>query len=144
MFKIAAALCLINVEAVQITETREPLATWSPTAKKGGFKKDYFVPNFGPQDEEIAYTQEHMGEAEKKLKHKMETSFEKPKGFKKDYFVPNFGEQDVNIADTQAHIAQSETALGHVMEASFKTPKGHPKNYFVPNFGPQETDVTDT
>lgn len=85
-----------------------------------------------------------MGEAEKKLKHKMEASFEKPKGFKKDYFVPNFGEQDVNIADTQAHIAQSETALGHVMEASFKTPKGHPKDYFVPNFGPQETDVTDT
>ena len=40
-------------------EQREPLLTWSPTGHKG-FKKDYFVPNFGPKDEDISTTQKNI------------------------------------------------------------------------------------
>ena len=39
---------------------REPLLTWSPTAHKPGHKVDYFVPNFGAQDEDISNTQKNM------------------------------------------------------------------------------------
>ena len=37
-----------------VEESREPLSTWAPT-DHSSFKKNYFVPNFGP-DEGIAIT----------------------------------------------------------------------------------------
>jgi len=97
----AAALCLIyNVEAAKITETREPLLTWSPTAKKSGFKQGYTVPNFGPQDTEISNTYGSLATTETILGHKLgNPSAAKPKGPPKDYFVPNFG-KDADIAET--------------------------------------------
>jgi len=103
--------------------------------KPKGHPMNYFVPNFGPQDHDIADTQEHIASTEATLGHVMSASFKTPKGHPKDYFVPNFGPQDHDIADTQAHIASAEAGLGHVLVSSFKTPKGHPKDYFVPNFG---------
>ena len=42
--------------------------TWKPTPPKG-YPTDYFVPNFGV-DHEIVATHKHMGDAEKRLKHK--------------------------------------------------------------------------
>ena len=110
MFKVAAALCLINVEAVQITETREPLATWSPTAKKGGFKKDYFVPNFGSQDAEIGVTYGDLGLAEKIVGHHWNWS-KGGKDPKRDYFVPNFG-RDSDVADSLKHLNEAQGKLG--------------------------------
>lgn len=83
---------------------REPLLTWSPTAHKAGHKVDYFVPNFGAKDEDIANTQKNIRELEAKYPSFIQTDSEisreplatwspssKKGGFKKDYFVPNFG-----------------------------------------------------
>lgn len=103
--------------------------------KPKGHPVDYFVPNFGPQDVDIADTWHHTQETEAALGHVMTASFKDPKGHPKDYFVPNFGPQESDIKDTQDHIASSESSLNHVMTASFKEPKGHKKDYFVPNFG---------
>ena len=103
--------------------------------KPKGFKKDYFVPNFGPQDYDVADTQGHIAATEAQLGHTMSASFKTPKGNPKDYFVPNFGPQDVDVVDTQAHIAGTEAQLGHTLVSSFKAPKGFKKDYFVPNFG---------
>jgi len=57
----------IPSEDVQLEEQREPLLTWKPTPPKS-HPVDYFVPDFG-KDHEIADSQRHEGEAEKKLKH---------------------------------------------------------------------------
>jgi len=103
--------------------------------KPKGFKKDYFVPNFGPQDYDVTDTQGHIAATEAQLGHVMSASFKTPKGNPKDYFVPNFGPQDVDVVDTQAHIAGTEAQLGHTLVSSFKAPKGFKKDYFVPNFG---------
>ena len=97
----AAALCLIyNVQAVKVTESREPLLTWSPTGHKAGFKMGYTVPNFGPQSTEIADTYQSLATTEEILGHKMgNPAAPSPKGPPKDYFVPNFG-KDSDIATT--------------------------------------------
>jgi hypothetical protein len=38
---------IYSVSAMKITTEREPLLSWSPSAKKADHKTDYFVPNFG-------------------------------------------------------------------------------------------------
>ena len=105
----------------------------SSTWVKPDWDVDYFVPNFGV-DDDIKSTQSHTAVAEDKLKHVMHASFKKPKEHPKDYFVPNFG-VDHDIALSIKHTDEAENSLGHVMQASFKKPKGHDMDYFVPNFG---------
>merc|ERR1712070_1350670 len=64
----AAVLCLVyNVQAIKVTESREPLLTWAPTPKKG-HKVDYFVPNFGA-DADMVDQASHVTAAEAKLGH---------------------------------------------------------------------------
>ena len=71
-----------------------------------GHPKDYFVPNFGPQESDIKDTQDHIASSESSLNHVMTASFKEPKGHKKDYFVPNFG-LDHDILAAQSNIAQA-------------------------------------
>lgn len=132
----AAALCFIyNVQAVKVTESREPLLTWSPTPKKGGFKKDYTVPNFGPQSTEIKDTYESLASTENLLGHKLgNPAAPKPKDPPRDYFVPNFG-KDEDIATTQVNAIAAEGSLGHTWDWHKDTSKPPPRDYFVPNFG---------
>lgn len=135
---------------------REPLLTWSPTAHKSGHPVDYFVPNFGPQDEDIASTQKHIADLEVKFPSFVQTDAEVQReplqtwsptahksGHPQDYFVPNFGPQDTEIKDTYTHLAETEEKLGHKWNWA-KAGKGHPKDYFVPNFGARDTDVAGT
>ena len=89
---------------------REPLLTWSPTAKKAGFKKDYFVPNFG-EDREIGFTRQHLDDTEKKLGHHWNWSKPAPDGYKKDYFVPNFG-RDSDINDSMSNMKSAVNKYG--------------------------------
>ena len=51
-------LMIVGANAIQLQ--REPLLTWSPKAHKPDHKVDYFVPNFGPKDEDIATTQKNI------------------------------------------------------------------------------------
>jgi len=84
-------------------QEREPLLTWSASAHKAGHPVDYFVPNFGPKDEDISTTQKNIKELEVKFPSFVQVDSEldrEPlltwspsahKSFKKDYFVPNYG-----------------------------------------------------
>ena len=45
---------------------REPLLSWSPSAKDPPFKMNYFVPNFG-EDHDISSSKGHMAASEGKL-----------------------------------------------------------------------------
>ena len=140
----AAALCLIyNVQAVKVTEAREPLLTWSPSSKKSGHPVDYTVPNFGPQSTEIKDTYESLATTEDRLGHKMgNPAAPSPKGPPKDYFVPNFG-KDEDIATTQGHVLAAEASLGHQWDWHKDTSKPPPRDYFVPNFG-EDREITFT
>lgn len=142
--KSATALCLIyNVSAVKVTETREPLLTWSPTAHKAGFKQGYSVPNFGAQSSEIAETYASLATTEGVLGHKLGNPADKgPKGPPKDYFVPNFG-KDADIASTQVSVLNTENALGHAWDWKKDTSKPPPRDYFIPQFG-EDRDISFT
>ena len=132
----AAVFALIyNVQAVKVTESREPLLTWSPKAHKAGFKMGYTVPNFGPQSNEIAETYSSLATTEEKLGHKLgNPAAPSPKGPPKDYFVPNFG-KDEDIAGTQGNAIAAESKLGHTWDWQKDTSKPPPRDYFIPNFG---------
>ena len=90
---------------------REPLLTWSPSEKKSGHPLNYFVPNFGPQDVEIADTYGSLATTEVKLNHKLGWS-KAGKGHDKDYFVPNFGPVDADIADSLKNLKDQEADKG--------------------------------
>ena len=64
MFKNIALLC-IGAQASLVQ--REPLLTWEPSAKKG-FKKNYFIPNFGA-DGDMADSQDSLDLGEKIVGH---------------------------------------------------------------------------
>ena len=154
-------MCLIGAASATMVQ-REPLLTWSPKEKKG-FKKDYFVPNFGPQDSEIADTYASLASTEIKLNHKLGWS-KKDKGHDKDYFVPNFG-MDADVATSLNNLKTEEAAHG-----KWNLPKdewfvqtdaeesreplltweptahkvGFKHDYFVPNFGPRDVNIQDT
>lgn len=101
---------------------REPLATWAPTPKKG-HKVDYFVPNFG-LDEDVITTKTNIKNLDVKFPSfvQLDESVEREpllswapsdkKGFKKNYFVPNFGE-DENVVSTQQNVNAAEVSTGH-------------------------------
>jgi len=136
------------------TETREPLATWSPSSHKLGFKADYFVPNFGGQDEDISNTQKNINNLEVKFPAFVQVDAEMEreplltwspsshKSFKKDYFVPNFGPKDADITTTYGDLDLAEKNLGHKWNWS-KAGASNKKDYFIPNFG-RDSDVNDS
>ena len=103
-----ATVCLIGAASSTMIQ-REPLLTWEPSEKKG-FKKNYFVPNFGAQDSDIADTYQSLASAEEKLGHKLSWS-PKDKGHDKDYFVPNFG-MDVDVATSLNNLKEQEADKG--------------------------------
>jgi len=89
--------------------SREPLLTWSPSSHKS-FKKDYFVPNFGPQDVDINTTYGDLSLAEKNLGHKWNWS-KAGASNKKDYFIPNFG-RDADVNDSINNLNTAQGNLG--------------------------------
>ena len=75
--------------------------------KKETHPQDYFVPNFG-DDDEIEASMKNLKAADKDKKWK----YVKPKdGPPKDYFVPDFG-IDTDILDTQENIKNTEKKMG--------------------------------
>jgi hypothetical protein len=71
-----------------------------PSHEVPDFDHDYFVPNFGV-DQDIIATHKNIAAAENKYKHKMHATFKKPKGHPVDYFVPNFGvDHDIKATTT--------------------------------------------
>ena len=101
--------------------------------------KDYFVPNFG-QDDDIRATLKFAGEAEVDLDHQWIPYTGKPKpGPPKDYFVPNFG-VDSDIVGMQQNLAVAEAQLKHklvipkttaVRENEDVPPAQQPENRFL-------------
>jgi hypothetical protein len=94
---------------------------------------NYFVPNFGADNDDINTTKKNMAAAEASLGHVMQASFDPPATPPRNYFVPHFGE-DEDILATKKHTAAAEKALGHVMSTD-PPPADPPRNYFVPHFG---------
>jgi hypothetical protein len=94
---------------------------------------NYFVPNFGADNDDINTTKTNMAAAEASLGHVMQASFDPPATPPRNYFVPHFGE-DEDILATKKHTAAAEKALGHVMSTD-PPPADPPRNYFVPHFG---------
>lgn len=78
-----------------------------------GPKRDYFVPNFG-EDQEIKESKVDLSLAEKITGEKfvIEKKKEEPE---KDYFVPNFG-YDQDVADSKSHLSDAEKTLKHTLE----------------------------
>ena len=97
----SVAICALIAGAQSFKLNREPLLTWAPT-EAVGFKKNYFVPNFG-EDRDITKTKNSITAAEKQLGHNW-TIPEEPKPLPKNYFVPHFGE-DPEIMAAKASIA---------------------------------------
>ena len=88
---------------------REPLLTWEPSSKKG-FKKNYFVPNFGAMDADLVDSYQSLATTEDKLGHKLQWS-KKDAGHDKDYFVPQFG-MDVDVETSLNNLNEQETQKG--------------------------------
>ena len=132
-------ILLASAQAVQLQ--REPLLTWAPSNKKS-HPVDYFVPNFG-LDEEILSTQGSYKNEESRQNVNWEASLKKdqPDAHPTNYFVPNFG-LDSDVLNTKADIELAETKLNHKWTASLKKdqPDAHPVDYVVPNFGPDQTE----
>jgi len=142
---------------------REPLLTWEPSSHKG-FKKNYFVPNFGGQDAEIAATYGSLSTTETKLNHKLGWT-KADDGNKKNYFIPQFG-MDVDVATSLNNLKEQEADKGkwnlpkddwfvqtEAVEEQQREPlltysppshKSFKKDYFVPNFGPMDNVVQET
>ena len=142
-----AAVALSTVSAVKLGYRPTPGSVpWGADATKPEWVDpqdhpvNYFVPNFGV-DNDIGSTFKNTADAEEKLGHTLQASFDPPKSFKKDYFVPHFGE-DAEITSTKKNIAAAEKKYNHVYDTSPK-PADPPRNYFVPHFGEDE-DIKNT
>lgn len=110
--------------------------------KSEGHPVDYFVPNFGADQNDVRLTQSNIEEAEQELGHKFQADF-KPAGPAppKDYFVPNFG-VDNDIKDNTQNLLNAEKKLDHKLWKDYKKPgPPPPRDYFVPNFGLDEDIV---
>ena len=64
-----------KIESAFVQIEREPLLTWSPSAHKSGHPVDYFVPNFGPKDEDISETQKNIKNLGVKFPSFVQTGF---------------------------------------------------------------------
>ena len=111
---MGALFALANAVEVE----REPLLSWAPTKCwppqsspcEQNIKRDYFVPNFG-EDRDIQYTQKHIVDAEKNLKHTWTPTKKGKSAQVTDYKVPNFG-MDKDIKEAEASIVSTEAKLG--------------------------------
>lgn len=74
---------------------------------------DYFVPNFGTDQETVKDNQSSLAVAEKQLNHKL--VIPKKEEHDKDYFVPHFG-VDPDILATQESEVQASKTLNHSWE----------------------------
>jgi len=129
---------------------REPLMAkvGVPKSKVGGHPTNYFVPDFG-MDEDIITTQSNIKAQKIKfpgasfvqtdseinrepLLSYSPTIADPP--FKMNYFVPNFG-LDHEVLGEKENLKLTEEKLGHRLSIETDPPKGPPKDYFVPNFG---------
>jgi hypothetical protein len=106
--------------------------TWKPTPPKG-YPTDYFVPNFGV-DHEIVATHKHMGDAEKRLKHKWVLKKDED-----DKWVVPTEEAFWRLRPEDRHFdfvqTDAEIEREPLLTWKPKDPKSHPVDYFVPNFG---------
>ena len=80
---------------------------WAKAAKP--HKMDYFVPNFG-LDNDVVDTKQSASEAEISRNHKWIPA--EPAKIKRNYFVPDFG-MDENIATSKTNEVAAEEAVGH-------------------------------
>jgi hypothetical protein len=133
---------------------REPLMAKVGVPKKsvGGHPTNYFVPDFG-MDEDIITTQANIKAQKEKAGLKwpgdsfVQTNAEMGReplltwaptiadpDHPMNYFVPNFG-LDHDILGADANLKLTEERLGHKLHIETDPPKGPPKDYFVPNFG---------
>ena len=93
------------------------LTHYKDEGKIDGSKINYFVPNFG-QDEDVKAALQFAGEAEEDLDHKwiipahVLAGNPAPAGPPKDYFVPNFG-VDAEIKQNNENLAVVEGILKH-------------------------------
>ena len=116
-------------EDLQVDSTleREPLLSWAPKPKKGSHPVDYFVPNFG-LDEDIATTHKNVAKAEGQLKHTWT-----PVQDKEDKWIVPTETADFKMIQTEAELNREP-----LLTWKPKPKKGHPVDYFVPNFGVDE------
>ena len=139
-----AVACLVGESAAIKFRPPEGSVPWHEEAKKPEFTHpedhdiDYFVPNFG-EDNEITTSKKNMAKAEEDLKHKMFATFEPKKNPWDDYTVPHFGE-DQDIKDSKHNLYAAEKQFNHELMASFDPPDDPPRNYFVPHFG-EDSDI---
>jgi len=92
----------------------DPLAA-SKAAAKAAPPKNYFVPNFGI-DQDVKNTYKSIADQEARQGHELPDYFKKAKADAKNapprgYFVPNFG-MDQDIKDAQSNIKLLEKAHG--------------------------------
>ena len=97
--------------ATRLSADREPLLTWKPKAPKS-HPVDYFVPNFGA-DEDVIATQKSIKSEELRQGVNWTPIFKKdlPKPHPVDYFVPNFGVDD-DIEDSLGNLKAAEAKYG--------------------------------
>jgi len=80
---------------------------WAKAGKSN--PKDYFVPNFGGRDLDVAGTIASSAQAEEQRNHKWIPS--DPAKIKQDYFVPNFG-NDENMVTLNKNLEAAEATVG--------------------------------
>merc|ERR1719375_927263 len=133
---MAVAALLSGVSAVQIK--REPLLTWAPSAKAGGYPKDYFVPHFG-EDHDISSTKKNVPMLKKNTAMSSTPQ---------DHQILHQETTSCHTlvrtptSSSPRRVADAEAKLGHVLDAS-GPPDPPPRDYFVPHFG-EDTDIKST
>ena len=115
MLKSIIVACIV-AESMAVKIESDPICTSAGCTqfkhpKKEGFKKDYFVPNFGV-DHDINVNMNSLAVAEKQLGRKMK--FPDGKYKKKDPVEYKMSPKlDGDIITTQKNIGDSESTLGH-------------------------------
>ena len=132
-----------------------------------GYDLDYFVPNFGPDQNDVITTQNSLGASLKMHgRGNAMADWKLPKAPKEDPPAYNIYPLDVSMQDSLSNLEASEGRLGKwtlppkdenvqlesdpicssagcTQYKQKKTPLGYDLDYFVPNFGP-DRDVIDT
>jgi len=122
----------------------------TPTWEKPDWDVNYFVPNFG-SDQDMIDTKRDIKVSEKMYGKQFTASWDDTKekdnyaANPRNYFVPDFG-QDEDIKNVQSVIQKSENALGKTFTADFDATKAkvNPRNYFVPDFGVDQDIINTT
>jgi hypothetical protein len=103
-----------DTSMLQVDAEREPLLTWKQRVPKS-HPVDYFVPNFGPDQDNVLTTNNSLRIAEGLVGRSWNytpPTKEQKAGHPMNYFVPNFGiDEDIKI--TQNNIKSEEKRLKH-------------------------------